>query len=47
MVEILRGGTLPVTAAVYRFITYVKQYEKCVPTVKKTERKSQTRWRGL
>ena len=27
--EILRGGTLRVTAAVHRFINYVKQYEKC------------------
>jgi hypothetical protein len=29
--EILRGGTLRVTAAVHRFIKYVKQYEKCDP----------------
>ena len=29
--EILRGGTLPVTAAVHRFINCVKQYEKCDP----------------
>ena len=29
--EILRGGILRVTAAVHRFINYVKQYEKCDP----------------
>ena len=27
--EISKGGTLRVTAAVHRFINYVKQYEKC------------------
>ena len=38
--DILRGGTLRVTAAVHRVTNYVKQYEKCDPAARRCRLRS-------